>query len=226
MYEKKLGVSGQYRSLTQIIVETIRDRIYDQQYGPGARLNISDLAEELEVSPVPVREALRNLEAEGLVQFRNNKGVTVRELSVEDVRELLIIRSPLECLAASAAALNSTERDADRLQALVEELDGNLETNAWHRLHAEFHQQLYSIGNLPRLRQIIDMLRLQMQPYSRLYLHDREHLKAAQREHHLMVECLRRHDTETIADIVRDHLARPARLAMSAVEKPAATAAE
>src|SRR5690606_35659669 len=106
------------------------------------------------------------------------------------------------------------------LEKLVDEMDGNLETNAWHRLHADFHHQLYSIGELPRLRQIIDMLRLQMQPYSRLYLHDREHLRAAQAEHRQMIECLRRHDAETIDAVIRQHLARPAQLAMSAVENP------
>lgn len=207
----------QYRSLTQLIGDKLRKQIYDGKYQPGSRLNISDIAQNLSVSPVPVREALRNLETEGLVVFKNNRGVDVRALSVEDVRELYLIRTPLECLAAVEAAKKARPADIKGLKELIDKLDKLDDAIQWHRLHAEFHQRLYALSGMRRLERIIDILRVQMQPYSRSYMSNAHHLKMAQKEHREMLECLSKHDTKTMEGVVRKHLARPADLAINAV---------
>ena len=221
------GPQGQYRSLTQIIVELLRERIFAGEYGPGSRLNIADLAQRFHVSPVPVREALRNLETEGLVQFRLNRGVMVRELSADEVRELFLIRRRLEALAASEAARLIDGDGIAGLEATLGEMDAVAAgTEAWHALHGRFHDRLTRASGLPRLGQLVGVLRGQMRPYARIYLGNSEHLAAAQAEHYALVAALRARDGEAIERIVGEHLSRPAGLAIAAFAKGAAHALE
>ena len=207
-----------YRSLTQIVVEALRQRIFEGQYAPGMRLNIADLAETFGASPVPVREALRNLEAEGLIEFRHNRGAIVRVLSYADVRELSLMRTPLESLAAAEAARLATPKDVSELANIVAKMEKNLGTDAWHRAHALFHRRLYALSRLPRVTQLIEGLRGQMRPYSKIYLKDRDHILRAQEEHRQILDCLRSNDAEGIARIVAVHVERPAHMAMAVFE--------
>jgi DNA-binding GntR family transcriptional regulator len=208
---------GQYRSLTQILVTSLRDRIFAGTYRPGARLNIADLAQQFNVSPVPLREALRNLEAEGLVEFRLNRGVVVRELSGADVRELYLMRVPLETLVAVEATERATPEKLNDLEAILFEMDTLLGTEKWHTLHDRFHHDFYSISGLPRAVQLVEVLRGQMRPYSRTFLENRRHLSAAQSEHYGMVEAARDKNTDRIRAIIHEHLKRPSDIAISAL---------
>lgn len=208
----------QYRSLTQIIVEVLRERIFSGECAPGSRLNIADLAQSFKVSPVPVREALRNLETEGLVQFHLNRGVVVRELSAAEVRELFLIRSRLEALAGSEAARWVDDAVLGTLDGILRDMDAaGLGTPTWDTLHGRFHDVYYETSRLPRLIQLVKLLRGQMRPYAKIYLSNPDHLAAAQREHHALVEALRRRDTAEIERLTYEHLMRPARLALGAL---------
>jgi DNA-binding GntR family transcriptional regulator len=206
-----------YRSLTQIIVELIRQGIYEGTYKPGTRLNIADLAQSFSASAVPVREALRNLEAEGLVEFRLNRGVVIKELSAGEVRELFLMRLPLELLAATQATLNADAGAIDHVEAILKRMDAVAETEEWHVLHDEFHHEFYGLSALPRLTQYIEVLRGQMRPYAKLYLADPKHVRMAQEEHYVMVEAARRHDPEAVRPALVQHLRRPAHMALKAL---------
>lgn len=217
---------GQYKSLTQIIVELLRERIFNGEYCPGARLNIADLSQHFKVSPVPVREALRNLETEGLVEFHLNRGVVVRALSADEVRELFLIRRRLEALAAVEAARVVDDETLAALEAILGEMDEAAGSDKWHLLHTQFHDRLTRASGLPRLIHLVSVLRGQMRPYAKLYLGNAEHLAAAQSEHYALLAALRAGDTDSIERIVEDHLSRPARLAIEAFEKGAEHALE
>jgi len=206
-----------FRSLTQIIVEQIRQEIYEGAHKPGGRLNISDLAQRFDASAVPVREALRNLESEGLVEFRPNRGVVIRELSAREVRELFLMRLPLELLAATQAALLSDDAALDAIEANLARMDAMAGTEEWHALHEEFHHAFYSLSQLPRLTQQLDVLRGQMRPYGKLYLSDPKHVAMAQAEHYRMVEAARARDPDAIRPALVEHLRRPAHMALSAL---------
>lgn len=210
-------LANDYRSLTQIVVARLRDGIYRGEFPPGSRLNIADLAEEYNVSSVPVREALRNLETEGLVEFRVHRGAIVRELSQNEVRELYLIRFPLELLAASEASRHADEKNIRLLEAILAKMDKiDIGSEKWHELHGRFHDELNLLAQLPHLSQMIRVLRGQMRPYSRTYLENAEHLAAAQAEHYQLLKAVREGNQVAIKRIVREHLHRPARLAMRA----------
>lgn len=206
-----------YRSLTQIIVELIRQGIYEGTYKPGARLNIADLAQSFNASAVPVREALRNLEAEGLVEFRPNRGVIIRELSASEVRELFLMRLPLELLAATQATLHTDDAALDEIDAILKRMDDVVHTEEWHTLHDRFHHDFYSLSQLPRLTQYVEVLRGQMRPYGKLYLSDPKHVRMAQAEHYVMVAAARDRNPEAIRAALVEHLRRPAHMALAAL---------
>lgn len=206
-----------YRSLTQIIVELIRQEIYEGTYKPGARLNIADLAQRFQASAVPVREALRNLEAEGLVEFRPNRGVVIRDLSAREVRELFLMRLPLELLAATQAALLADDAALDGIEAILKRMDEAVGTEDWHTLHEQFHHEFYTLSQLPRLIQHVEVLRGQMRPYAKLYLSDPKHVEMAQSEHYRMVAAARARDPNAIRLALVEHLRRPAHMALSAL---------
>ncbi len=214
------AIGSQYRSLTQIIVETLRERVLDGAYEPGQRLNIADLAQQFSVSPVPVREALRNLETEGLVQFRLNKGVVVRELSADEVRELYLLRTPLEVLAATEAVRSASPADIAKLRTILADMSDASGTPSWHVLHNDFHHELCELSRLPRLVQLVEVLRGQMRPYSKLYLSNPSHLKKAESEHNQMVDLLEAGDAKKLRLLIKQHLGRPARMALDALGAP------
>jgi DNA-binding GntR family transcriptional regulator len=211
----------QYQSLTEIILTSIRQRIVDGELIPGARLNIDELARNYHASQVPVRESLRKLEAEGLVEFRPNRGAKVRELSSDEVCELCLIRTPLEQLAATQAVKSWTNKSQlGRLGKTLDAMDKTGEAANWHKLHLGFHQQLCELSGLPRLIQLVDVLRGQMRPYSNIYLNDPGHIALAQKEHREMVDCLKNRDGGKMSRVVKEHLARPMHLVLKALASP------
>ena len=117
----------------ELAYETIREAIVEGRYPPGCRLVEARVAEELELSRTPVREAIRRLDAEGLVVTQRNRGAVVRELTVEDVRDLYELRIRLESYAAELAATRITptelvglHEEVDRFSALVPRVDGTV----------------------------------------------------------------------------------------------------
>lgn len=223
------GPEGEYKSLTQIIVSKLRKSIFDGsifdgEYGPGSRLNITDLAKRLDVSAIPVREALRLLEAEGLVEFRLNRGVVVRDLSAAELRELFLVRLPLEALAATEAARWRSEKSLQTLESTLRKMDAASRSDTWHTLHERFHEELYSLSKLPRLSQMIAGLRGQMRPYAKLYHDEPEQTQHVQAEHYELLKALKKRDKEKIAQIIHEHMARPARLALAKLGAPKETA--
>ncbi|MGA4989407.1 GntR family transcriptional regulator [Nonomuraea bangladeshensis] len=142
-------------------VDDLRSLILGGQYTPGDRLAEVEPAEVLGVSRTPVREALRRLAAEGLVELIANKGARVVEYPRGDLETILELRARIEGLAARQAALAAAPEDADRLHAVAVELRehaGRDDLDAGCRLNADFHQGLVRLGGSVLLAQQISML--------------------------------------------------------------------
>lgn len=101
--------------------ERIRSAIVESRYAPGQRLIEQKIAEEFELSRTPVREAIRRLEAEGLVVAERNRGAVVRSISADEVRDLYELRGRLESYAAELAAVRISDEQLGRLRAAVSE---------------------------------------------------------------------------------------------------------
>ncbi|MBI3223807.1 MAG: GntR family transcriptional regulator [Mycolicibacterium cosmeticum] len=130
------------RPLREFIRDRIRDRISDGTYPPGTRLVERDLATDFQVSRLPVREALRMLNAEGFVEMLATRGVIVRQLSRVDVEELFDVREALETMAFRKAAQNAGQDDIRLLQALARRAEyaiAEQDRKTLHDCNVEFH---------------------------------------------------------------------------------------
>jgi DNA-binding GntR family transcriptional regulator len=142
-------------------VDDLRSLILGGQYAPGDRLGEVELAETLGVSRTPVREALRRLAAEGLVELTTNKGARVVEYPRHDLETIFELRARIEGLAARQAAVAAGPDDVERLHGVAVELRDQAargDLDAVYRLNSEFHQSLVRLGGSVLLAQSISML--------------------------------------------------------------------
>jgi DNA-binding GntR family transcriptional regulator len=154
------------RSLADDVVDRLRDAIFHGSYKPGEPLREEQLAAMLDVSRGPVREALVQLEREGLVIVRRHRGATVARLSRTDLDEVYSLRLALERLAMQRAARNATERDFVALEAVLADFDIALARGPSEKEIAEldvrFHDLIYQAARHQRLYDSWDNLKSQI----------------------------------------------------------------
>lgn len=109
-----------YRTLRENVVDEIRIKILNQELAPGMRIVEQNLAEELGVSRGPIREALRQLEQEGLVEYTRNVGCSVKKITLEDIYEIYLLRAMYEVLAVKLYDGNFSEEDIDKMEEVLE----------------------------------------------------------------------------------------------------------
>src|SRR5579863_7925022 len=151
------------QSLTSAVADKLRDQIIRGDIPEGAQLRQDAIATQFQVSRIPVREALRQLDAEGLIAIVPNRGAIVPALSPDDVEELFSIRALLEPEVLKLSIPNLTEQDFSEAAAIlrkyVSELRREDHLSAWGRLNWQFHSTLYSRAVLPRFMAIIRNVR-------------------------------------------------------------------
>jgi DNA-binding GntR family transcriptional regulator len=154
------------RSLADDVVDRLRDAILHGAFKPGEPLREEQLAASLDVSRGPVREALVQLEREGLVIVRRHRGATVARLSRADVEEVYSLRLALERLAAQRAVRYATEEDFAAMEALLEVFDDVLSHNPSEKdvadLDVRFHDLIYRAAHHQRLYDCWSNLRAQI----------------------------------------------------------------
>src|SRR5436305_9016936 len=117
------GSRGSHRTLAEKAVDALHTAIITGKLKPGTRLPIEDLAEVLKMSPMPIREALRRLDAAGLVENIPHRGARVRELSLQDLSEVYDLRLTVEVLAVQRAAERFDDSDAQLARVSLDQLD-------------------------------------------------------------------------------------------------------
>lgn len=195
-------------SLPELVYERLREDIASGALRPG-RLRIGDLSNRFGVSAIPIREALRLLEAEGLVSFRGKRLIVINSLQASDVVEIFQIRSELECLAVrlSFPRLRDDASALSSLDELVAQMDDQLSRpDEWLTTNARFHMLLYEAAQSPRLLSIIGTLWVSVEPYLRLYANAGGTLELAQKEHHQLAAFARSGEVDAAQQLLRDHL--------------------
>jgi DNA-binding GntR family transcriptional regulator len=196
-------------SITEVVYQTLREEISHGIFGPG-QIHLKRLAERFGVSAVPVREALRRLEAEGLVSFGPNRRITINRLTQTNLNEIFAIRIEIEALAVKNAVkeLRSAPREMTMLKKLLMEMD-QLESRAgdWQTANERFHKTIYSFAHMPRLEAIIGSLWATSEPYIRLYIRSVHSFRESQEEHKTMLQQIEAGDAEGASGTLRKHLA-------------------
>lgn len=136
----------QYKSLSDLVYRRLRDQILWGVISPGSVLSVRALAEQLSVSPMPVREALLRLSVEGLVEVAPRSSTRVTNISLERVREICEMRNYLEPLAARLAAARLVPADVEYLRRCLKKMDQAASANRpreWHRWNQAFHTLIF-----------------------------------------------------------------------------------
>jgi DNA-binding GntR family transcriptional regulator len=196
----------------QYVYAYLRDSILSGKLRGGDRIDQEKTARELVVSRMPVREAIRRLDSEGLVVHQPHRGVLVTVLGPEAVLELFEMRSVLEGLATSLAVKSITEESLTALEAQLEQMD-HVRKNpaAWLQRHDDFHEQICTLARRPRLAKEIRRLRQSVTPYIRLYLAAYGDVEMPGSEHRALLDAIRHRDPQTAERTIRKHIMSAAR---------------
>lgn len=210
------------------VAEGIRDSIVHGTYPPGARLRQEEIAERFGASRVPVREALKLLEAEGLVTLIANAGAWVSKLTLAECEEVYQARERLEPLLLRYSMPTLTARDLIELSELADQMTETDDVAEFLRLDRAFHMLSYSGADTLMLGDLVARLWNTTQPYRRAYtlLIDEHSQRIVHDEHHLLVTALRENDAESAERTVENHIRRTRRLLAGHPEIFADTPAE
>lgn len=176
----------QHRTIASAVVDALRRRILDGEFEDGAQLRQDALAQELAVSRIPVREALLQLEAEGLVKILPHRGAVVSQLSIAEIQELFELRALLEPILLKKSAPRLTTGDYAELEAILKEYSAELRArhiDRWGELNTAFHMRLYRHAAQPRTSAIVASLLQNCDRYTRLQLSATKAFGRAESEH-------------------------------------------
>lgn len=192
------------------IASELREAILAGDYAPGARIRQEDLADRHGASRLPVREALRMLEAEGLLTLVANTGAWVAKLTLADCEELYRIRERLDPLLLAYSVPRLSEAAIDRLAELADEMESAPDVEEFLRLDREFHLGSYAAADTAVLADLVRTLWNRTQHYRRAFtlLFRSEGDRDVHYDHHLLVAAIRRRDAEEAERIQAAHIRR------------------
>jgi DNA-binding GntR family transcriptional regulator len=203
----------EYLSKSDIVAKGIRALIQEGELLPGTVLRQRDLAERFKVSPTPVREALRQLEAEGFVTTELHRGATVVRTEDARIGENFLIRANLESLAASLAAGKVTDEELVSIDAILDRLAScRPDDPARTDLNRRFHFAIYECARSPVLLSLLNLLWRSLDGGPRIARSAEESTS----QHHALVEALRKRDGALAAEVTRAHIMTAAALSAEA----------
>jgi DNA-binding GntR family transcriptional regulator len=185
----------------------IRRRILTGAMGPGERINPAEIADALLVSRMPVREALRHLDAEGLVVMRPNRGASVIDLTPAEVEEYFQIRAALEGLAVGLAVPHLTDDDIEHLVLAKEQMDRSKpEPSQWLERHRRFHFALHRKCGRPRLIREIGRVTDLLTPIAAAQYISNGFHSFQEHDHSYILRNMQARDAVAAEDEVRNHI--------------------
>jgi phosphonate utilization transcriptional regulator len=198
------------QSLTTLVQREIERQIVAGDLAAGAKLSEIDFCNELGVSRGPVREAFRMLEQAGLVRTEKNRGVFVRQVSIEEANDIYEVRAVLDGLIGRLAASRITPAQLARLKAVVKRMraaERTLDADEYFPLNLEFHEVLAeATGNtalIANYRRVVNELNL----YRReMLLRDGDNITRSTREHEAIVEAVAKGQADTAERLLFDHV--------------------
>ena len=207
------------------IVERLREDILSGLMAPGSRLVECDLTARFAVSRGPVREALRRLAAEGLIDHWPNRGALVRRLSARDISEFFQIRVEVESLAARLAAESDDADARGRFTTAIRPIltEGPRRLPEYLGENTAFHHALMALAGNRQLRDLAMRLHLPLIMAQVADILTPDVLEASVREHRAIAEAILRRDAQAAANLMRAHLERASALALKRREKTEGT---
>jgi DNA-binding GntR family transcriptional regulator len=196
-------------SLQEFAYAALRQAIVSHELTAGQRLVEAELAEKLGISRSPVREALRRLQQDGLVQLRPREGVYVSSVTVDEVDDVFRIRAALESTAAALAAERATEDQLSEMEALVASMNEAVQSGDPDSAIAysdAFHRAITLAARVPRLAYMFDQIYTHVFHFRSITLRTPGRAYDAAEDHIQLMEALRRRDPEEARTIMERHI--------------------
>ena len=194
----------------EYVYQTLREAILKCELPPGERLVIDDLARQLQVSAIPVREALQLLLSEGLVVNVPHVGATVAPISKESILEVFTVMEGLEIVSTRVAAQRASDAEIESLGTIVGQMDKALSAGdheEWAELNKRFHLSISEFAQLPMLQEMMERVldrweRVRRFYFSGVLVHRADQ---AQAEHHEILDNMRARDLVKLEAMMRRH---------------------
>ena len=197
-------------TVAQTLAREIRERILSREIQGGEPLRQDAIAKLFGTSIIPVREALRQLEAEGLVELKSHRGAVATRLTLDKVLEWIHMRRLIETDLIGMAVDRMREEDLARAEEVLRKfnsaLKGRSQINHWSEFNWEFHSALYAPAKRPETMKVLSTLHRHSDRYIRLQLLNNEHIDRAQREHLELIELCRDRKKRAVKALLHRHI--------------------
>ena len=193
----------------KFVYHSLRSAIMSGQLAAGRRIVQSDIAVQHGISVTPVREALRRLETEGLIELEAHKGATVRALSFENAHEIYELRMVLEPMLAPRALAALTDACVAEARELCDRMDRTRDVSEFAEYNRQFHDRLLMLDDLDDswLSRIVNMLQVAAAPYVGVSLHANPTvMETSNKEHRRILSAFERKDVSAARDLIVHHL--------------------
>ena len=197
------------QALHDEVVRRIRDLIIEGQLAPGARIPERELCDLFHISRTPLREALKLLASEGLVDLRHHRGATVSTITVRDVDDMFQVMSALEALAGETAAAHAPDNAIAEIEALHRRMlahHARRELSEYFRLNQQIHERLIEAAGNPVLTHIYRGLNTRIRRARYMANLSQDRWDQAVAEHEEILQALRARNGERLGRLLREHL--------------------
>ncbi len=213
--------NNEYLPLREVVFNNLRNAILKGQLKPGERLLENQLAEKLGVSRTPVREALRMLEQENLVELIPRRGAQVLDISADDIKNILEIRSALEVLSIRHACHNMSAEDIEELKKYNAIFEKAFEEKNYEEVATsdeKFHDVLFRSTGNSKLVSIINNLQTQVYRYRMAYLEVYETKTAVINHHRNIIQAVEKHDDVMGANVMEEHISHQTQVILQSLK--------
>ena len=197
------------QSKNELVYESLRAAIIQGEIAPGQRLVIDELANQLGVSQIPVREALRQLEADGFIIIQPHVGATVTEIQASLITEIFGLLEAMEIISGQAACERLTQEDWRALERHLTWMDSLVDDpDTWSHANVAFHQLVCDRAGTPLVNKMMDKALAhwdRLRSYYQLKDVFAQRLADAHQQHWEMLAAIRNRDCASLAEIVRVH---------------------
>ena len=203
----------------EMVAAVLREAISNGLLRANQPLPQDEIAEQLGVSHIPVREALRQLQSEGLVTYQANRGATVASLTADEVREIYEIRAILETAAIRRAVPRLSQAQLAEAGRILAAAEADTDGAAWGTHDVDFHALVYDLDDRPRLKELIDGLLRRVDRYWLTHGLMLTHRAEFEREHRQLLAAIAGRDAEGAATLLGKHLAGAAERLVAEMER-------
>ncbi len=197
---------GNSPTTSDIILKYIRKSIADGSLAEGEPIRQDDVAKMFNVSKIPVREALKRLESEGLVEFHRNRGAVVTSLTEPEIAEIFETRAILESNILRLAVPQLTEATLQKAEAYCQAFGQENDVGRWSTLNWLFHSSLYEDARRPYMVNLVRSINERLERYLRVQLTLSHGHETADREHVAILAACRSRDAATASDLLYTHI--------------------